>query len=213
MFKNIGGKLKGLAIFCTVVGIIAAIGGGIAVGASFESALLGILIAVVGSLISWLSSMLMYGVGEMNTMMVESKAEYDKKLLEMGRELSSLKNQLRGMETKTAEVPVNPVRSKPASAPEANPEQKANEDGASTALGISMEDLPKRAGVRVTAVERTGLSAKAGIKVGDMIVSINDAEISCVKDIEQRAARWKVGSTVFLKLRRDGAFVNTSIKF
>ncbi len=92
-------------------------------------------------------------------------------------------------------------------------EGHAEAEGKIPLLGISAEDLPKRTGVRVTAVEETGIGAKAGVSVNDLIVSINDAEISCVKDLEQRSTRWKVGSTVYLKLRRDGTFVNTSIRF
>lgn len=84
MFENIGGKIKKLASTLTVIGILASILIGFIIiimgsqseemGATF--AWIGILVMIFGSLMSWLSSFLLYGFGEL----VESN-EIMKKLI------------------------------------------------------------------------------------------------------------------------------------
>lgn len=82
MFNNIGKKIKGFAVFVAIVGMIIPILGGlgfiIAGAASNNIALplLGILIAVVGSIMSWMSTWLLYGYGEI----VDKTSSIDKKL-------------------------------------------------------------------------------------------------------------------------------------
>ena len=70
MFDNIGGKIKGLAAFWTWFGIIVSV----IVGFVFifindldgvTGFLIGFLIVLLGSLASWLSSLLLYGFGEL----------------------------------------------------------------------------------------------------------------------------------------------------
>ena len=63
MFNNIGGKLKMVAEIFTVTGIIVSIIFGILMFA--ENFLYGLLIMIAGSLISWLSSLVMYGFGHL----------------------------------------------------------------------------------------------------------------------------------------------------
>ena len=73
MFNNIGNKIKGFATFLTIIGIIASIIVGIILiisGASLYYGggtliLAGILAMVVGSLISWISSFVLYGFGQL----------------------------------------------------------------------------------------------------------------------------------------------------
>ena len=68
MFKNIGGKIKGLAAFFAWVGIIGSILGGIGlmIAIGDEIAIIaGIGIAVAGSLVSWIGSFLLYGFGQL----------------------------------------------------------------------------------------------------------------------------------------------------
>lgn len=86
MFNNIGCKIKGLAKFICWVGIIISVLSGIAVilgGASGRSygsdyygerfashsaggaIIVGILIIVIGSILSWVSSFVLYGFGEL----------------------------------------------------------------------------------------------------------------------------------------------------
>ncbi len=77
MYKNIGGKIKGLAVFFCVIGILTSIVIGVLamVGASefsyFDDSVAvmgvfgGLLTIIVGSLISWVSSFLLYGFGQL----------------------------------------------------------------------------------------------------------------------------------------------------
>ena len=66
MFDNIGGKIKTLAKVVCWIGIIACIITGIVLMATGEdSILVGILTAVVGSLLSWVSSFVLYGFGQL----------------------------------------------------------------------------------------------------------------------------------------------------
>lgn len=64
MFDNIGGKIKAVAQVVTWLGIIASVIGGIAIMVSLESPM-GVLVMVGGSLISWLSSLALYGFGQL----------------------------------------------------------------------------------------------------------------------------------------------------
>ena len=63
MFNNIGGKIKAVASICARVGIILSCLIGFIF--LFFDALIGILIAGIGSLCSWISSFLLYGFGEL----------------------------------------------------------------------------------------------------------------------------------------------------
>lgn len=67
MFNNIGGKIKGLAAFICWVGIIASILGGIVLMLAGDEMfiLIGIAVAIVGSLASWIGSFVMYGYGQL----------------------------------------------------------------------------------------------------------------------------------------------------
>ena len=66
MFNNIGGKIKGLAASVTVIGIIASvIVGLVLMTADGDTVFLGILVAALGSFVSWLSSWLLYAFGQL----------------------------------------------------------------------------------------------------------------------------------------------------
>lgn len=86
MFNNIGGKIKGLAKFMCWVGIIICVILGFLIISSSYSGyyyyysrqgmiVIGVLIMVGGSIISWLSSLLIYGFGELveNTSIIRRK--------------------------------------------------------------------------------------------------------------------------------------------
>ena len=60
MFDNIGAKIKKLAEIITIGGIIVSVG----IGTMNEN-FRGIVIALLGSLVSWISSFLLYGFGEL----------------------------------------------------------------------------------------------------------------------------------------------------
>ena len=66
MFDNIGGKIKEVAKFNCWIGIIASVIGGIVIISTlYQLAIIGFLIIAFGSLLSWVGSFLMYGIGEM----------------------------------------------------------------------------------------------------------------------------------------------------
>lgn len=67
MFDNIGGKIKSLAKVVTWIGIVCSIIAGIAVLANADSSIswVGILIIPGGIVISWISSLTLYGFGEL----------------------------------------------------------------------------------------------------------------------------------------------------
>ncbi len=65
MYDNIGGKIKGLAKAFFIVEAIAAVITGIALMATDEDLIgIGLLVMVVGPLVAWVSSWLLYGFGE-----------------------------------------------------------------------------------------------------------------------------------------------------
>lgn len=67
MFSNIGGKIKTLAMVLTCIGIIASVSAGISMLATGDEdlVLIGILIAAFGSIVSWVSSFVLYGFGQL----------------------------------------------------------------------------------------------------------------------------------------------------
>ena len=66
MFDNIGGKIKTLASVITWLGIVGSVIIGIILMATAEELIFaGIIIAIVGSISSWIGSFLLYGFGEL----------------------------------------------------------------------------------------------------------------------------------------------------
>ena len=67
MFNNIGSKIKSLSVLVSVGGIISSILIGFILLLALDEmgALIGIVIAVVGSVISWIGSFFAYGFGEL----------------------------------------------------------------------------------------------------------------------------------------------------
>lgn len=63
MFDNVGGKIKGVATVITWIGII--VSAIFAITLMKTSEALGILVLVLGCLGSWLSSVFMYGFGQL----------------------------------------------------------------------------------------------------------------------------------------------------
>jgi len=90
MYDNIGGKIKVLAKVTFIVEAIAAVITGIALMASDEDMIpVGLLVMVVGPIVAWVSSWLLYGFGELvdkacdierNTRGGERKSEAQKKV-------------------------------------------------------------------------------------------------------------------------------------
>ena len=79
MFDNIGGKLKGLATVEVCLGILGSVISGIALMVSVNF-FVGLLTIVFGSVLAWVASWLIYGVGEA----VENSEEILRKLRQNG---------------------------------------------------------------------------------------------------------------------------------
>ena len=62
-YDNIGGKIKGVAVFTFVLGAIVMVLAGISL-MLLEVTLLGILLIFIGPVFAWISSWLMYGFGQ-----------------------------------------------------------------------------------------------------------------------------------------------------
>lgn len=67
MFDNIGNKIKSLAkVMCWICILASVIAAFVVIAATGETGLIpGIAIAVIGSLLSWVGSFVLYGFGEM----------------------------------------------------------------------------------------------------------------------------------------------------
>ncbi len=66
MFSNVGGKIKILAKITAWIGIVICVIYGFVMLVSVEDmALVGLLIMTVGSLLSWISALVLYGFGEL----------------------------------------------------------------------------------------------------------------------------------------------------
>ncbi len=65
MFENIGSKIKGLAATVAWIGIIFSIITGLVMFGDEDTALTGFIIMIIGSLSSWLSSLTLYGFGQL----------------------------------------------------------------------------------------------------------------------------------------------------
>lgn len=82
MFKNIGGKIKGLAKVNCIVGIAISVVVGIGMIDSGNDAMIavGVLVMIVGLLVSWIGSFFVYGFGELienTTVIAELAAKAD----------------------------------------------------------------------------------------------------------------------------------------
>ena len=96
---------------------------------------------------------------------------------------------------------------RPGAAPE--PEAKASTPSASAALGLTVSELSDaqkrelklRGGVRVDA--STGVAAKAGLREGDLILSVDNVEVSSVKQFQAQLAKLEKAKVINLVVRRD----------
>lgn len=69
--------------------------------------------------------------------------------------------------------------------------------------------LPK--GVYITAIDMNSNAYIAGIRYGDIIVSIDGADITCVSDYTGKLADLSVGNTVQVVIYRSGAFWSADV--
>ena len=75
-------------------------------------------------------------------------------------------------------------------------------------LGIGMQPVrvsPSTTGLIVLSVEPNGPAQKAGLFVGDILLAIDDAELSDTDDLQAALAPDRIGKTVTLKIIRGGS--------
>lgn len=89
------------------------------------------------------------------------------------------------------------------------------------ALGVSVIDIQdERAafmyrvpqlGVYVASVNESSAAQKAGLKVGDGIVAVGDAEVSSSRELKTELEKYSAGETVKLRVLRDGETLPISV--
>ena len=87
-------------------------------------------------------------------------------------------------------------------------------------LGISVEDLPPRegapegtaGGVAVTAVEPGSPGERAGIRRGDVVVSVQGFEPASAEEFRFRVRDLGIGQEARLELSRSGTRISTNVK-
>ena len=84
-------------------------------------------------------------------------------------------------------------------------------------LGISMQDATytsdgkKVAGVVVAEVAEGGAAEKAGLQAGDVILSLDDTEVTSIANLRYTLYKYKVGDVVTIKYYRDGKTATTKV--
>ncbi len=76
----------------------------------------------------------------------------------------------------------------------------------------NIEKSKVTSGVGITSVEKNSAAEKAGIKVGDIIVKINDTEITSRAYLRYNLYKYNIGDTVKVKLYRDGDEKEVEVK-
>ena len=89
------------------------------------------------------------------------------------------------------------------------------------ALGVTLIDITDaqtafqyrvdRMGVYVAGVTEGGASDKAGVQVGDCIISIGDVAVSSYSDIKSQLNNYSVGDTIQMQVIRDGRTLTLNI--
>ncbi|MFY7694597.1 MAG: PDZ domain-containing protein [Sediminibacterium sp.] len=77
-------------------------------------------------------------------------------------------------------------------------------------LGISIEDLEEGNGVKITAVNEASPASKAGLKIGDIITSIDKHEVKEVNDIKWQ--NFDTGQTLKLSIMRNKEVKTIEVK-
>jgi Do/DeqQ family serine protease len=71
--------------------------------------------------------------------------------------------------------------------------------------------LPRPSGVLINSVHPSGPAAEAGLKVGDVVVSVNGKEIADANILKFRIATLSVGGTAAVSVMRRGGSVSISV--
>jgi aminopeptidase YwaD len=83
----------------------------------------------------------------------------------------------------------------------------------SVTLGIMPDYTFSGAGVRADAVSDNKPAQKAGLKAGDIILSIGEYEVSSLESYMQALGKFKKGDQTTLTYQRDGKVISTTVTF
>lgn len=79
-------------------------------------------------------------------------------------------------------------------------------------MGISIEDLTEGSGAKVLEVTEGSPAAKAGIAKNDIIIGVDGATIKDVTALQEKAGTLEAGTTLNIKLMRDGKSKEVTVK-
>jgi membrane-associated protease RseP (regulator of RpoE activity) len=79
-------------------------------------------------------------------------------------------------------------------------------------MGISIEDLTEGSGAKVIEVTEGSPAAKAGIAKNDIIIGVDGATIKDVTALQEKAGTLEAGTTLNIKLMRDGKSKEVTVK-
>ena len=83
----------------------------------------------------------------------------------------------------------------------------------SVSMGIMPDYTFSGAGVRVDGVSEGRAAQKAGIKTGDIIISLGENSVSSVESYMQALSRYKKGDKTKVSFRRDKETLTADIEF
>jgi S1-C subfamily serine protease len=83
----------------------------------------------------------------------------------------------------------------------------------SVSMGIMPDYTFSGAGVRVDGVSEGRAAQKAGIKTGDIIISLGENSVSSVESYMQALSRYKKGDKTKVSFRRDKEMLTADIEF
>lgn len=80
-------------------------------------------------------------------------------------------------------------------------------------MGVSVDNRNTGFGAYVVSVEKDGAAAAAGIQAGDLIMAIDDYEVTSVETLTRTLGKYKVGDTATVTVLRGRKMVELTITF
>jgi len=77
-------------------------------------------------------------------------------------------------------------------------------------LGVEIDDTND--GARILRVRAGGGAARAGLRRGDVIVSVDDQQVASSAELVAQVARRRVGDTLRIRIRREGEYIDGTVR-